>query len=150
MAFVLWHCVRSRRRRNQVGPNFPQYGFRSNHSKHSDASPALDDSAGGHVGVDASCYPTGQVLVVLGLCVALFSLTIVICRCCLAATGSGDSIGSDCLSCCTRLRRPRGPSDGSSRPSRWRRGQRYQLIESHSDDEEEELQPAMQRPVIRN
>jgi hypothetical protein len=103
------------------------------------------NATGGHVGVDASCYPTGQVLVVLGLFVALLTLTFVLSRCCLAARDSGGSVDTDCLPSCTRLLRPSVASDGLSRRSRWRRGQRYQLIDSHSDDDAEELQPTIQR-----
>ena len=97
--------------------------------------------AGGHVGVDASCYPTGQVLAALVLLAALLTLVIVVASCCLAARGSGDSVDADCQSLvrCTRFDEPFG---GSIRRSRWRRGQRYQLVDTHSDHDEEELQPA--------
>lgn len=102
--------------------------------------------AGGHVGVDASCYPTGQVLAALGLLAALLTFFIVVSRCCLAARGSGDSVDADCplLVRCTRFW---GPPGDSMRHSRWHRGHRYQLVDNPSDNDEQELQPTTPRPT---
>lgn len=95
------------------------------------------DVTEGHAGIDASCYPTGRALVVLGLVCALFTVTIIAFRCCLASKGPANGANDSWYqSCCVIWS---GASSG--RRSRWRRGQRYQLIDSHSDDDETEPPP---------
>ena len=120
----------------------------------------------GHVGVDASCYPTGQALVVVGLVASLVTLLVLMLTCCLASrqrrqqqqlgvlcVGGSDEGGGlqqqqqQCGWCPTDACPPglraaaagsRSDGGGSSsrRPNRWRRGERYELIDSQSDEEE--------------